>query len=146
MRSGEELSRSRAKRLRHRMTKAEVILWVNLRALQADGYNFRRQHPLGPYIADFASHSGKLVIEVDGATHGEPHEVEYDRRRDAYLRAKGWRVLRIPNSAVYENLEHAIEVILSQVPPPPRSRSARSAPPPHAGEDKIRRRRVRLGR
>src|SRR3954451_17001494 len=100
MRTGEQAARSRAKQLRGSMPKAEVILWVNLRALRADGFNFRRQHPIGPYIADFAIHSGRLIVEVDGATHDAPHEVAHDRKRNAYLRSKGWRVLRIPNSAV----------------------------------------------
>jgi very-short-patch-repair endonuclease len=102
------------------MSKAEVVLWVNLRALHVHGYKFRRQHPIGPYIADFAIHVGKLVIEVDGATHGTASEVEHDRKRDAYLRSKGWRVLRVPNAAVYEDVDHVVATILSQLPPPSR--------------------------
>jgi very-short-patch-repair endonuclease len=135
MRTEERTSRSRAKQLRGSMTKAEVILWMNLRALRADGYNFRRQHPIGPYIADFAIHAGKLVVEVDGATHGTPDEVAYDRGRDTHLRSKGWHVLRVPNIAVYENIEHVIDSILSRIPPPAR-RYRGDPPPPQAGEDK----------
>jgi very-short-patch-repair endonuclease len=120
MRNGEEETRRRAKQLRSIMVKAEVILWKHLRALREDGYIFRRQHPVGPYIADFAIHSGKLVIEVDGATHDTADEVEHDRRRDVYLHAKGWRVLRIPNVAVYKNIEQVVETIISQLPLPAR--------------------------
>jgi very-short-patch-repair endonuclease len=50
-------------------------------------------------------------------THGTEEEVAHDRRRDAYLQSQGWRVLRIPNIAVYENLHHVVELILSHVPP-----------------------------
>ena len=132
MRKGEKLSRRRAKEFRGSMTKAEVILWVHLRALRRRGYNFRRQHPIGPYIADFAIHSGKVVVEVDGETHGTPDEVAHDSRRDGYLRSKGWRVLRIPNISIYENIEHVIETILSYIPPPARRLRA-DPPPPQAG-------------
>ena len=98
------------------MTKAEVVLWVYLRSLREIGYNFRRQHPIGPYIADFAILSGKLVVEVDGAVHGSDEEVEHDRRRDAYLRANGWRILRVPNMDVYNDANWVVELILSQAP------------------------------
>jgi very-short-patch-repair endonuclease len=137
MRSGEGFTRSRAKQLRGSMTKAEVMLWVNLRALRADGYNFRRQHPIGPYIADFASHAGRLIVEVDGETHDAPDEIAHDERRDAYMRSKGWRVLRVPNIAVYESIEHVIDTILTHIPPPARRWRA-DPPPPQAGEDNSR--------
>ena len=117
MRKGEEEARAKAKQFRRKMTKAEVVLWVHLGNLREIGYNFRRQHPIGPYIADFAIHAGNLIVEVDGETHGTEEEIAHDARRDAYLQSKGWRVLRVPNIAVYENLHHVIEVILSQTPP-----------------------------
>ena len=74
------------------MTKAEVVLWVNLRSLRPIGARFRRQHPIGPYVADFAHLPTKLVIEVDGATHSTPEEMAHDERRTMYLRARGWHV------------------------------------------------------
>ena len=117
MRKGEEDARAKAKAFRGKMTKAEVILWVHLRKLRKIGYNFRRQHPVGPYIADFAIHAGKLIVEVDGETHGTEEEIAHDRRRDAYPQLKGWRVLRVPNIGIYEDIDHALEVILSQLPP-----------------------------
>jgi very-short-patch-repair endonuclease len=117
LRKGEETARGKAKQFRRKMTKAEVILWLHLRKLRERGYNFRRQHPVGPYIADFAIHAGKLIIEVDGETHGTEEELAHDQRRDAYLQSKGWRVLRVPNIAIYEDIDHALEVVLSHLPP-----------------------------
>src|SRR5947207_8185692 len=115
LRKGQEPARAKAKSFRRKMTKAEVVLWVYLRSLREIGYNFRRQHPIGPCIADFAILSGKLVVEVDGAVHGSDEEVEHDRRRDAYLRANGWRILRVPNMDVYNDVNWVVELILSQV-------------------------------
>jgi very-short-patch-repair endonuclease len=89
LRKGEESARAKAKVFRRKMTKAEVILWLHLRNLRDSGYNFRRQHPVGPYIADFAIHDGKLIVEVDGETHGTEEEIAHDRRRDACLHSKG---------------------------------------------------------
>ena len=122
MREGQNLARQRAKKFRSAMPKAEVVLWVHLRTLRAIGYNFRRQHPIGPYIADFAILQGKLVVEVDGATHGSKEELEHDRRRDAYLRSKGWRIVRIRNEDVYHDVNWACELILARLPLPPRGR------------------------
>lgn len=104
MRGAEILSRGKAKRLRRTMTKAEIILWVRLRR-GATGVKFRRQHPIGPYIADFACIERGLVIEIDGATHSTPDEVARDSRRTAFLHGLGWRVLRIGNTDVYENID-----------------------------------------
>jgi len=108
------------------MTDAEVILWVRLRRRSLNGHRFRRQHPIAHYIADFASVSGRLVIEVDGATHSSPLEIAHDRRRDAFLKASGWSVLRVTNLDVYENLEGVLEQIYLALPPPP----LRGPPPP----------------
>jgi very-short-patch-repair endonuclease len=108
------------------MTDAEVILWVRLRRRSLNGHRFRRQHPIAQYIADFASVSGRLVIEVDGATHSSPAEIEYDRQRDAFLDMRGWSVLRVTNLDVYENLEGVLERIYLALPPPP----LRGPPPP----------------
>ena len=102
---------ARARSLRRRMTDAEVILWTRLRGRSLHGRRIRRQHPIGPYIADFACVSLGLVIELDGATHGSPEEIAYDRKREAYLERHGFRVLRFVNAAVYENLERVLYAI-----------------------------------
>ena len=111
MRDEEKKTVRRARALRRRMTKAEIILWQSLRRGQLDGHHFRRQVPIGPYIADFACMKRKLIIEVDGATHAEDHELAYDARRTAFLRAQGWALHRVTNLSVYENLSGVLEGI-----------------------------------
>jgi very-short-patch-repair endonuclease len=108
------------------MTDAEVILWSRLRRKTLSGHKFRRQHPIGIYIADFACVSGWLVIEVDGARHSSDSELRYDARRDAFMREKGWRVFRLSNLDVYKNLDEVLEGIIRALPPPP----LRGTPPP----------------
>jgi very-short-patch-repair endonuclease len=130
MRTGEKKSRSFAKGLRPRLTKAEAWLWKRLKEANQHGYNFRRQHPVGPFIADFAHARGALIVEVDGATHGSDEEVAYDAQRDAYLTSRGWHVLRVSNVEIFSDLDAVVEFVIAHVPPPPRSRRARSAPPP----------------
>lgn len=93
------------------MTDAEVILWSKLRRNSADGRRFRKQHPIGPYIADFACVPARLVVEVDGETHGTDAEFAHDSKRDLYLKSHGWRVLRATNEDVYKRLDMVIEGI-----------------------------------
>jgi very-short-patch-repair endonuclease len=70
------------------MTGVELLLWSRLRRLQLGGHRFRRQAPIGPYIADFACFKARLLIEIDGPTHGD--RVEYDSRRTAWLVGRGF--------------------------------------------------------
>ena len=93
------------------MTKAEWLLWLALKGCKLDGLRFRRQHPIGDYIADFACLSEKLVVELDGATHDSPAAQAYDARRDAYLEGQGWRVLRLDNDDVYVGKGYASDRI-----------------------------------
>ena len=88
--------------LRRGMTDAEHRLWRALRHRQLMGYRFRRQHPIGPYIAAFACLDGALVVEVDGSQHGVSAT---DPVRDEYFRRRGLRVLRVWNHDVLENIE-----------------------------------------
>ena len=132
VREGESKSRVFAAELRARLTDAEKILWSRLRLARQVGIRFRRQHPVGPYIADFACCRAHLVIELDGATHGSDEELARDRRRDAYMRARGWRVLRFSKEDIYRHLEDVVSRIFADVPPPPRTSC--EAPPPQAGE------------
>jgi very-short-patch-repair endonuclease len=95
----------RAREMRREMTKAERALWSRLRGEQL-GVKFRRQHPLGPYIADFYARRAGLVVEVDGDGHFETNDArEYDRRRDEFMRLRGLRVLRFGSLEVLENIE-----------------------------------------
>ena len=137
MRKDEKKSRPHVKNLRKNMTEAEVILWSQLRLKEQHGVHFRRQHPVGPYIADFACVAAKLIVEVDGATHSSDGEIAYDRKRDAYMIQRGWRVIRVSNNDVYKNLDNVCEMILSYshpLRPAMRSASPSTSPAP-AGEE-----------
>ena len=121
--------RMRARALRQDLTKAERIVWYGLRAHRLEGAGFRRQTPIGPYIADFLSHTAKLIIEIDGGQHfNDAHEAR-DRRRDAFFAAKGFRVLRFSNHDVMTNRVGVLETIAAAV----RDGRAPSLPSPASG-------------
>jgi very-short-patch-repair endonuclease len=128
---GEYRVTAKARTLRQKMTKAEVFLWMQLRKRALNSARFRRQHPIGPFIADFACPAAKLIIEVDGATHSTPHELAYDARRTKYLESLGWTVLRVNNTDIYENMDGVWHTIAARLAPPPRC--ARDLPA--SGED-----------
>ncbi len=100
-----------ARALRKNTTDAERKLWRELRRLKPFGFHFRRQVPIGPYVADFLCHSSKLVIELDGGQHNEPADIAYDRRRTAWLGTQGYQVLRFWNNDVMLNAEGVHTVI-----------------------------------
>jgi very-short-patch-repair endonuclease len=102
--------RNRARGMRAEDTRAEAALWNALRAHRLGGWKWRRQVPKGPYIVDFLCDEGRLVVEVDGASHFD--QVAYDERRTAYLATAGLRVLRFQNSAVLTHLEGVCLAIL----------------------------------
>jgi len=93
----------RARSLRSSMTDAERMLWRAVRSKQLAGHRFRRQHPIGKYIADFACIEQKIVIELDGGQHQE--QLAYDEQRSAFLQAQGWQVVRFWNNDVLNNLD-----------------------------------------
>ena len=90
------------------MTEAEHRLWHRLRAHRFAGFKFRRQHPIGPYIVDFAAVRHRLVVEADGGQHNGDAR---DARRDAWLAGRGSRVLRFWNHEVLQNTE----VVLGEI-------------------------------
>ena len=94
------LARERAKAQRREPTRAEEILWQDLRAGRLDGLKFRRQVPVGPYIADFICFELRLIVELDGQVHHGPDARDHDERRDEWFRAQGFRVLRFANDPV----------------------------------------------
>ena len=94
-----------ARNLRKNETIAEKRLWKQLRTLRAQGYHFRRQHPIEGYIVDFACVSQMLIIEVDGIQHMEPENLKADAARDARMQWLGWRVLRFTNGDVANTLD-----------------------------------------
>jgi very-short-patch-repair endonuclease len=97
--------------LRRNQSDAESILWARMRNSRFEGVKFRRQHPLGNYIVDFASLDAKLIIEVDGGQHNESGMIEEDKQRTKWLESKGFKVLRFWNSDVFENLDGVLEKI-----------------------------------
>ena len=99
-----------ARRLRRNQTDAEGRLWQELRAQQL-GAKFRRQHPIGPYIADFACIEKGLVVELDGGQHATEAGRAYDTERTAYLGAAGFRVIRFWNNEALTNMPGVLEVI-----------------------------------
>jgi very-short-patch-repair endonuclease len=101
----------RARAMRREPTDAEQRLWKLLRSKQLAEYKFRRQHPIGPYIADFACFSAKLVIELDGGQHAE--RIQYDEQRRLVLERAGWRVIRFGNPDVLANAEGVAETVLT---------------------------------
>jgi very-short-patch-repair endonuclease len=105
------MANQRARTLRRNMSNAERKLWYALRLKQLDGARFRRQHPIGPYIVDFVCLEKRLIVEVDGAQHtGESH-VAHDQRRDRWLDAEGYRVMRIQTIDVYHNVGGVVDTI-----------------------------------
>src|ERR1700761_943564 len=90
--------------LRSNMTEAEALLWNHLKGSNL-GAKFRRQHPLGIYIADFYCHQHKLVIELDGGIHDRPDVAKHDIERQTNIETDGIKVLRFKNEEIFEDLE-----------------------------------------
>ena len=87
------------------------MLWAALRNRKLDGAKFRRQHPLGRFIADFYCHEALLVIELDGGVHDDASQVEYDLVRQKEIEERGLTVLRIKNGEVNDNLSATLNKI-----------------------------------
>jgi very-short-patch-repair endonuclease len=107
-----------ARTLRRNSTDVERLMWRLLRDRRFADIKFRRQVPIGPYIADFASIQHRLAVEVDGGQHGGAA----DERRDVFLAACGWRVVRFWNNDVLQNrsgvLERLLEITKAPSPQP----------------------------
>src|ERR1044071_8393271 len=98
-----------ARTLRKDPTHAERVLWQRLRRRQLAGFKFRRQHSVGPFICDFACVEASIIVELDVIQHVE--RSDYDRRRDHFLRSKGFRVLRVWNSDVFWRTKSVLETV-----------------------------------
>ena len=118
----------RAKRLRREMSLPEVMLWQILRT-RPEGLKFRRQHPIGPYVADFYYPSAKTIIEVDGIVHGMGDRAARDDARDRFLAEKGLRILRIPASEVLGDATEVADAIVALCRGPSTIGSADGPPP-----------------
>ena len=111
MRGGKSMTQ-RAQKLRRSETDAERVLWRGLRDEQL-GWRFRRQHPIPPYVVDFACVEARLVVEADGGQHG----LEEDQLRDENLRRRGWRIFRFWNNDIIENQTGVFETIVAALGP-----------------------------
>ncbi|HMJ44572.1 MAG TPA: endonuclease domain-containing protein [Pseudolabrys sp.] len=112
-----ERFKQRARKLRASQTSAEARLWYALRGRRLARWKFRRQHPIDRYIVDFVTIEGKLIVEVDGATHSSARETLRDAQRTRTLESFGFLVVRISNLDVYENLEGVLEMIFDTLRP-----------------------------
>jgi very-short-patch-repair endonuclease len=105
-------TRRQARVLRRQPTDTERKLWYLLRSLKPLGMHFRRQAPIGIYIADFVWHDGKLIVERDGSQHVDV-QLTYDTKRTAWLESQGYRVLRFWNNDVLKSPRSVGEAILA---------------------------------
>ena len=118
--------RQQARQLRREMTPAEKLLWERLRDRRLHGLKFRRQHPYGPFVADFYCAEHRLVVELDGSIHATT--ADYDQARTRQLEAFGCRVLRFSNALVETALEEVLQAIWEACQP-----SSPRPPSPNAG-------------
>jgi very-short-patch-repair endonuclease len=107
--------------LRRNQTDPELKLWTVLRG-RPGGFKFRRQHPIGTRIADFACPEARLIIELDGGGHAEPGKVRSDRLRQVWLERQEWQVLRFWNFEVWLEFEGVMEAIWAVLPCSPSPR------------------------
>ena len=98
------------KQLRNHLTPPEARLWIYIKGSQS-GYKFRRQHAIKNFILDFYCPEKKLAVEVDGATHDNPKNYDYDLKRTNFLNSKGIKILRFLNKEIMNNLEGALAEI-----------------------------------
>ncbi len=107
-----DIQRHHARTLRKHMTMAERKFWSAIRSRALSGHRFNRQVEIGPYIVDFLCRERRVIVEVDGATHGDAHEVKYDSRRTKYLESKGYVIFRANNTDIYGNLDGVLTGLL----------------------------------
>ena len=107
-----------SKKLRNNSTKEEIILWQSLKQKQL-GVKFRRQQPIGKYIADFVCFEKKIIIELDGGQHNKSSNIEKDKMRDLFFNQNGFKVVRFWNNEIHQNLDGVIEKIQTEIKCPP---------------------------
>lgn len=108
--------------LRREATSAERLMWKLLRGRRFDGAKFRRQHSIGPYVADFYCAEHRLVVELDGHQHQFATERRHDSTRDAYLRTLGLTVLRFTNFDLFHDARKVVEALERAIAATVRSR------------------------
>jgi adenine-specific DNA-methyltransferase len=101
-----------ARKLRREQTHAEHRLWSALRNRHLGDHKFRRQQPIGPYIVDFVCFEARLIVELDGDQHDRPEAIAYDALRTAFLKSRGFRVLRFWNRDMDQSADSVVHAIL----------------------------------
>jgi very-short-patch-repair endonuclease len=115
-----------ARRMRREPTYAEAILWKSLRRVDLPAGHFRRQAPIGPYVVDFLCQGARLVVEVDGEVHLDDAVAARDLVRDAWLKSRGYEILRVTNDEVIADVNlvteriAAVARVITPTPTPPR--------------------------
>ncbi len=104
----------RARQLRREMTDAERLLWFLVRGRRLGGCKFRRQHPIGPYIADFVCLHHRLIVEADGGQHADVR-LQADEYRTRWLMAQGYRVIRFWNGDILHRQNDVLEAIVRAI-------------------------------
>jgi very-short-patch-repair endonuclease len=123
-----------ARRLRKDMSLPEVLLWQELRK-RPGGFKFRRQHPAGPYVLDFACVKARTAVEVDGAAHGMGDAPMHDEVRDEWLANQGYRMVRVTAADVLKNLDGVVAYVVERCTAVSPLHQPTAGPPPRAGED-----------
>ena len=102
--------------MRHTPVATEKLFWSMIRDRKLEGFKFKRQFLIDPYIVDYACLEKRLIVELDGDLHGD--QIGYDEARDAFLRRRGYRILRFMNGEVAEDLGRVLETILQALKAP----------------------------
>jgi len=123
-----------ARKYRRELSYPEVLLWQRLRA-KAAGSKFRRQHPIGQYVADFYCVAARLVIEVDGQIHATPEQINADLAKDAFLTENGYRLVRVNAADILKDADSVATAIGALAASPLHHQPSAGGPPPRSGED-----------
>jgi very-short-patch-repair endonuclease len=102
-----------ARNHRSNMTDAENRIWYYLRNRRLNGYKFTREQVIGSYIVDFVCRKKKVILEIDGSQHA--YAIEYDNRRTTFLEKKGYKVIRVWNNEVFDNITGVLESLLNVI-------------------------------
>ena len=132
------MANEKARSLRKNKTSAERRLWWYLRGLKPRGCKFRQQAPIDRYVVDFVCLSHRIIVEVDGATHGNQAEPERDARRANYLESQGFKIIRGRHCDVYDNIQGVMELIVHSLEGRDPETPTPSPSPQGGGEQKVR--------
>ena len=127
-RKSRAVNRLRAREMRHAPVSAEKLFWNEVRDRRLGGHKFRRQYLIGPFVVDFVCVEKKLIVELDGVLHAD--RPNYDKERDEFLEAQGYRVMRFRNEELAGDVAATLTVIQYALETP----SPRPSPPLRRGE------------